>query len=350
MTRRPLRVGIIGAGGIATAAHIPGYQALGGEVELVAVADVNVERAAQVAARFGFARHYADYHEMLEREELDAVSVCTPNKFHAPASIAALKAGAHVLCEKPPATSAAEVQAMQAAAAQAGRVLTFGFHMRHSAQAQAAYRFVAAGELGEIYAGRVTALRRRGIPSWGVFTRKELQGGGPLLDIGVHMLDLALWLMGYPRPETVLGATFCKLGNRPGVAPWGPWDWKHYDVEDMALGMIRFVGGASLLLETSFAANIEPMEEMNVRLQGTEGGLTYHPFKVHRELHGTLVDVTPAWLPDVKPYAAEIAHFVRCIRGEEPPLSTPEQALVLQGIVDALYRSAETREPVRLVA
>lgn len=350
MARKPLRVGIIGAGGIATAAHVPGYQALGDQVELAAVADVNVDRAREVAARFGFRGSYQDYHVMLEREALDVVSVCTPNKFHAPATIAALRAGCHVLCEKPPATSAAEAQAMRDAALETGRVLTFGFHVRHSAQAQAAYRFVAAGDLGELYAGRVTALRRRGIPSWGAFTNKDLQGGGPLVDIGVHMLDLALWLMGYPEPQTVLGATFRKLGTRPGVAPWGPWDWEHYDVEDMALGMIRFASGASLLVESSFAANIEPMEEMNVRLQGTEGGMTYQPFRIHREMRETLVDITPAWLPSIKPYEAEVAHFVRCARGEDAPVSTPDQAVALQAIVDALYRSAETHAAVHLVA
>ncbi|WP_324717227.1 Gfo/Idh/MocA family oxidoreductase [Carboxydochorda subterranea] len=350
MSGRPIRVGIIGAGGIATGAHIPGYQALGDQVELVAVADVDGERARRVAAEFGFARSYTDYHEMLAQETLDAVSVCTPNKFHAPATIAALRAGCHVLCEKPPATTVLEAQAMREAAAAAGRILTFGFHMRFKSEAQAAYRFVAAGELGEIYAGRVTAMRRRGIPSWGVFTNKALQGGGPLVDIGVHVLDLALWLMDYPQPETVLGATFQKLGTRPGVAPWGPWDWQHYEVEDMAHAMIRFANGASLLLETSFAANIEPMDEMNVRLQGTEGGLTLQPLRIHREAHETLVDVTPAWLPTVKPHHAEVAHFVRCIRGEAQPLSTPDQAVALQQIVDAIYQSAETRTPIRLVA
>lgn len=345
---RKIRIGIIGTGGIATGAHIPGYKALGDQVELVACADVNAERAQKVAQEHGFQRAYGDPKEMLAREDLDAVSICTPNKFHAELSIAALQAGCHVLCEKPPAMNAAEVEAMAAAARQAGRVLTFGFHHRFNPNVQAAKRFVDGGELGEIYNGRVTAIRRRGIPSWGVFTNKELQGGGPLIDIGVHMLDSALWLMGYPEPDKVFGVTHTRLGTRkPGAAPWGPWDYQNYQVEDMATALIRFRNGATLLLETCFIANIEPMDEMNVRLQGTEGGLNLYPFKVFKEMHGTLVDLTAAWLPqNVKAHHEEIAHFVRVVRGEAEPVCQVHEALILQRIVDAIYRSAETGELV----
>lgn len=342
-----IRIGLIGAGGIANGAHIPGYQALGSQVEIVACADVSRATAEKTAAQHRIPAVYEDYAEMLRQERLDAVSVCTPNKFHAPAVLAALGAGCHVLCEKPPALSAAEARSMEAAAVRAGRILTFGFMFRFSPEVAAAKRFADAGALGEVYTGRVTAVRRRGIPSWGVFTNRELQGGGPLIDIGVHMLDSALYVMGYPEPESVTGVTHTKLGDRePGVAPWGAWNYKNYSVEDVCNALIRFRNGAALLLETSFIANIEPMEEMNVRLSGTKAGVKFFPFSVFREEHGTIVNETAAWQPGGNNHQREVAHFVRCIRGEAEPVSTPAEAVKIQRIIDAIYRSAELGQSV----
>ena len=227
-------------------------------------------------------------------------------------------------CEKPPAMTAEEAERMAQAAEKAGKILTYGFHYRHAPEVEALKRFVDAGELGEIYAARVHALRRRGIPGWGVFTNKELQGGGPLIDIGVHMLDTALYLMGYPEPEVVLGSTYQKLGNRKGVGVMGDWDWKNFSVEDMARGMIRFKNGASLILESAFAANLDPLEEMNVTLMGDEGGADLFPLKIYQEKHDTLVNITPAHLPEKGSYELEIERFVdSCLTGI-PPLSTPE--------------------------
>jgi len=336
-----VRIGLIGAGGIANGAHIPGYKALGSEVAIVACADVNRATAERTAREHGIPGVYVDYNEMLRKEHLDGVSVCTPNKFHAPAVLAALAAGCHVLCEKPPAIAADEARAMESAALKAGKVLTFGFMFRFSPEVSAAKRFADAGALGEIYTGRVTAVRRRGIPGWGVFTSKELQGGGPLIDIGVHMLDSALYVMGYPEPETVTGVTHTKLGDKePGVAPWGPWNYTNYTVEDVCNALIRFKNGAALLLETSFIANIEPMEEMNVRLSGTKAGVKFFPFSVFREENGTIVNETSAWQPGGNSHSKEVAHFVRCIRGEAAPVSTPAEAVKIQRIIEAIYKSA----------
>ena len=344
-----LRVAVIGAGGIANGAHIPGWKALGDQVEVVAVADVVRQSAERTAQQHGITGVYESYQDMLARERPDAVSVCTPNKFHAPATIAALQAGAHVICEKPPALRAEEAEAMAEAARVAGRLLTFGFMFRFSPEVSAAKRYAQAGDFGEIYTGRVTAVRRRGIPSWGVFTNKELQGGGPLIDIGVHMLDSALYVMGYPEPESVLGATHTKLGDRePGVSPWGPWNYRNYSVEDVCTALIRFRGGAALLLETSFIANIEPMEEMNVRLSGTKAGVKFFPFSVFREENGVLVNQQAAWQPERVGYEAEIAHFARCIRGEAELVSTPDEAIKLQRVIGGIYRSAEEGRSVTL--
>lgn len=337
-----MRIGLIGAGGIANGAHIPGYKALGSEVEIVACADVNRATAERTAREQGIPGVYEDYNEMLRNERLDGVSVCTPNKFHAPAVIAALGAGCHVLCEKPPASTVEEARAMEAAAKAADRILTFGFMFRFSPEVSAAKRFADAGALGELYTGRVTAVRRRGIPSWGVFTNKELQGGGPLIDIGVHMLDAALYVMGYPDPESVTGVTHTKLGDKePGVAPWGAWNYRNYTVEDVCNALIRFKNGAALLLESSFIANIEPMEEINVRLSGTKAGVKFFPFSVYREENGTIVNETSAWQPGGNSHHKEVAHFVRCIRGQEKPISTPDEAVKIQRIIEAIYKSAD---------
>lgn len=341
-----LRVGLIGAGGIATAAHIPGYQALKEQVELVAVTDVNSARAAQVAAEHGFARSYADFEEMLAKEKLDVVSVCTPNKFHPVATVAALEAGAHVMCEKPPARNAEEARAMADAARQSGRILMYMLNNRFRPEAQQARRFVDAGEMGEIYAGKARWVRRRGIPGWGVFTSKELQGGGPLIDVGVHMLDLALWLMDYPEPALVVGSTYQKLGTRPAPAPWGQWDWQNFEVEDMALGFIKFKNGATLILESSFMEHMEPMEEAGVNLSGTDGGLSLFPFKAFKDMHETIVNITPAFTPKANGHHMAIANFIAAVKGEAEPVVTPEQGVRLQRILDAIYRSAETGQAV----
>lgn len=345
---QPLKIGIIGAGGIAKGVHLPNYQKLEGRVQIVAISDVVREKAESCAAEFSIPNVFTDYQEMLQKVELDAVSVCTPNKFHAPATIAALQAGCHVLCEKPPAMTVEEAEEMAETAREAGKILTYGFHYRHAPEVETLKRFIDGGELGHIYAARVEAVRRRGIPGWGVFTNKELQGGGPLIDIGVHMLDTALYLMGYPEPETVFGVTYQEIGHRKGVGLMGRWDWENFSIEDMARAMIVFQNGASITLDTAFAANVEKPDVMNVSLMGNEGGANLFPLKIFQEKHETLVDITPAHLPQRADHAREIARFVDSCQSGKTPISTPEQGVILQRIVNAIYQSAETRQAVRL--
>lgn len=343
-----LRVGLIGAGGIAQAAHIPNYLKCGDKVEIVAVSDVVEATAKNCAEKFSIPHVFSRYEDMLHHVELDAVSVCTPNKFHAAATIAALNAGCHVLCEKPPAMTAEEAEEMAETAKKTGKILTYGFHFRHAPEVEALKRFVDGGELGHIYAARVHAVRRRGIPGWGVFTNKKLQGGGPLIDIGVHMLDTALYLMGYPEPETVFGVTYQTLGKRKGVGLMGDWDWENFSVEDMARGMIRFKNGASIVLETAFAANVEKNEVMNVSLMGDEGGADVFPLKIYQEKHDTLIDITPVYLTKKGHHELEIERFVDCCLTGQAPLSTAEQGVILQQIINAFYESAESGEAVKL--
>ena len=271
-----LRVGVVGAGGIARARHIPSFQK-NTNVALVAVADVSTEALERVKSEFDVPTTYTDYREMFDKERLDAVVVCTPNKFHAPVTIAALRQGMHVLCEKPMALNAEEGRAMVQAAQEAGKILTIAFHYRHKGACRSARRVVEAGELGDIYMVRVLALRRRGIPSWGSFTNKEMQGGGALVDYGVHLLDLALWLIGNPQVVEVTGVTSQRLGTRPNVNPWGEWDYENFQVEDHAAAFIRFADGKAMQLEASWALNIAESVE-NVSISGTEGGLDVFPF------------------------------------------------------------------------
>ncbi|SER48749.1 Predicted dehydrogenase [Gracilibacillus ureilyticus] len=343
-----LRVGIIGAGGIATSVHLPAYKKLPEQVEVVAIADVAYDRAKVVADEENIPYVFEQYERMLKEVELDAVSICVPNKFHRDAAIAALEAGCHVLCEKPPAMNQQEAKEMEDAQAASGKLLMYGFHYRYQAETQTVKRFIDAGEFGEIYSGRVQAIRRRGIPGWGVFTNKELQGGGPLIDIGVHMLDTALYLMGYPEPVSVLGQTHQQLGTRKGVGLLGAWDYENYTVEDMAVGMITFKNGASIVLESAFAANVEKNDFMQVSLMGNEGGADIFPLKMYQEKHDTLLDITPAYLPNVNAHETEIHAFAAdCIAGNVTDIYA-KQGTNIQKIIDALYQSAETGKAINL--
>lgn len=342
-----LKVGIIGAGSIARNAHVPGYRAQK-DAEITSVCDVVPGRAAAFAQEFQIPRAYDSYQEMLSKEKLDVVSVCTPNAAHHDTTIAALNAGLHVLCEKPIAMNLAEAREMVATAHRQKRVLQIGLHWRFTSEAQMLKRLIDAGELGQIYYGEATCLRRRGIPSWGVFTQKELQGGGALIDIGVHTLDHTMWLMGNPRPVSVVGATYAAFGKRDDVFNiWGKWDTAKFNVEDMGIGFVRFANGATLILRASWAANIEK-EFSETRVLGTEGGAFMRPLQIFKEMQQTLVDITPSHLPEVKPHIEEVTHFLACARGEAECIVVPEQVLDVQAVLDAVYRSAETGHEVIL--
>jgi len=347
MSGKTLRIGVIGTGGIARNRHIPGYQRLD-DVEIVALCDIAPGLAAKVGDEIGVEQTFTDAREMFDKVDLDAVSVCTPNVAHKEMTLLALEAGCHVLCEKPIAMDVAEGQAMVDKAKAADRILQIGLHYRFTSEAQTVKRFVEAGELGDIYYGESTYFRRRGIPSWGVFTQKRLQGGGAMIDIGVHVLDHTLWLMGNPKPVSVFGNTYAALGNQDGLfSPWGPWDTKKFDVDDMAIALIRFENNATLMLRACWAGHIEKtFEEM--RLMGTRGGAFIKPLGIYQDKHGVMVDITPKDLPKVEPHFQEIAHFCACIRDEAQCIVVPEQVLDVQRIIDAIYASSDSGHEVIL--
>lgn len=342
---KTVNVGIIGTGGIATNQHMPALEKQP-DVRILAVCDVNEESANKAAERFNVPHVFADYKKLLEMSEIDAVHVCTPNFLHMPPTVEALNAGKHVIVEKPIARNAVEGAQMVEAARKNNKKLMVAQNMRFDGGSQTLKRIIDAGELGEIYFARVHALRRRGIPSWGVFTDKEKQGGGPLIDIGVHILDLTLFLMGHPKPITCSGQAFTKIGNTPGhVGVWGPWDYKNYTVEDYAAGFVRLENGASLVIESSFAANIGE-DRFTSALLGTKGGAETSPLKIFGEQHGTLLDITPVHVPKVSSYEGEVRGFYDAIQNDTEPPVTGEQALNVMKILDGIYTSSETGREV----
>ncbi|MDQ2799951.1 MAG: Gfo/Idh/MocA family oxidoreductase, partial [Armatimonadota bacterium] len=270
---KPIGIGIIGTGGIAQAVHLPAYKKLQneGKVKIVALCDIKPDKLAEANSKFGPAQTYADYKELLANPEVEAVDVCTPNFMHMPPVVAALNSGRNVICEKPIALNSKQGQSMVEASQKNGKKLQVGLNMRFGAGPQAIKRLMDNGKFGDIYYARAQALRRRGVPTWGVFTEKDKQGGGLLIDIGVHILDMTLWLMGHPKPVSVSGTAATKFGHRTGhVNLFGkPWDPNNFTVEDFASGYVKFENGASLVLESSFVLNNDK-ERFETSLFGTE--------------------------------------------------------------------------------
>lgn len=346
---QPFRLGLIGVAGIAHAhvKHLRAAQIEG--VEVAAAADIKPEPLRKFCQEYNVPEGYTDYREMLAKARLDAVSVCTPNFLHLQPTLDALRAGCHVLVEKPMALNARECARMNAAAAAAKRHLVVGFQHRFSGAARFLREQIAAGVLGDIVYVRVQALRRRGIPSWGTFGRKDLQGGGGMIDIGVHMLEVAHVLMGRPRPVACNGATYTYLGNQQPAAlcNWGPWDHTNYTVEDLATGWVRFGDGATLSIESSFAAHIEK-DVWTLQLMGTKGGAIYDPVTLFTDQNGYMVDVKPNYLGKFDPFTEKMRHFIAVARDGAPNESSGADGQAVQQIVDGLYRSAELGREVRL--
>ena len=345
MGHRPLRLGFIGAGFIASA-QLPALAARD-DVDLVAMADVDDRKLDRLADRYDVTSRYTDWRAMIAREELDAVSVCTPNTLHAEQVIRALKAGLHVLCEKPMAMSTAQAKRMVATAQATGRKLVIGFQYRFNPRTAYLRRAYDDGQFGDILFGRVQALRRRGIPNWGVFGRKDLQGGGPLIDIGVHVLEMCHYTMGCPTPVSASADMFTYIGDQPSdqiESEWKGWDHETYDVEDLAVGRIRFDNGAVIHIEASFAAHIEK-EYWNFQLMGSRGGCTWDPARIYADESGHMVDKTPGWLPDTDGWQemidSKMHHFVEHVLHGQPTIAPATDGLAVQQMLSALYQSAE---------
>ncbi|MBN9503288.1 MAG: hypothetical protein BGO01_14765 [Armatimonadetes bacterium 55-13] len=345
---KKLKIGIIGSGGIAQGCHMRGYASMPDLCEMVAVCDVNPETAKQAAEKYSVEKTYTDYKQLLADPEIDAVSVATPNAYHMQPTIDALNAGKHVICEKPLAMNADEARKMCAAARDTGKILQVALQQRFTGQARFMKQYIDDGNMGDIYYARAQALRRRGVPHWGVFIDKEKQGGGPLIDIGVHILDLTLFLMGYPKPVSASGKTWDMLGTNPDIVnPWGEYDRTKFTVEDFAVGMIKFDNGAVVTLESSFMANLDG-DPFTTQLFGTKAGAIVKgwgadPIEIFTEQNRQLFNMKPANIPSVESaHVDEIKAFVDAILNNKPSPVPGENGLILNAIFDALYKSSET--------
>jgi predicted dehydrogenase len=334
-----IRVGVIGLG---MGKHHVRHFLASPDVEAVYVCDLVPERMQAMVEEHGLATPTcADYGELLADDSIDALSVCLPNRLHAPVAIDALRAGKHVMCEKPMATTVAEARRMVREARKADRILMMHFNQRFSPEAQLLKRLLDAGELGDVYLATCHWIRRRGIPGRKTFYTKETSGGGALIDIGVHILDLALWYMGHPEPAAVTGCTYCNFG--PGLD-------RDFDVDDHAHAFVRFANGASLSLETSWASHV-PGEAIGFELRGTKGGArrvgSYQgAYTLYQTRGGGFVDLTLR--EPFPPSPSAQARFAASILHGEPNAAPGEHGLAAQVVLEALYKSAAKGREVRI--
>ena len=360
-----LRIGIIGCGGIALQKHLPAMKSNSDLCEVVAFSDVSEERSKKACEEYGAAgaKYYMDYHELLANPEVEVVHICTPNVFHSEMTVAAFEAKKHVYVEKPMSHSTEEAEKMMAAWKKSGMQFTIGYQNRFRPEVMNLYAACEAGDLGEIYYAKAHAVRRRAVPTWGVFPNKALQGGGPLIDIGTHALDMTLWCMDNYDVETVSGQVFYKLGRRHGAEQgnlFGLWDPDTYEVEDSAMGFIRMKNGALIILEAAWAINLLDSREACTTLCGTlagaeiRSGMSYpEPELIYnRARNGQLMQETlsHASLFAVKngdEKSADCRQWLEAILKGTSPLVKPEQALAVTRILESIYRSAERKEEIR---
>lgn len=355
-----LRLGIVGCGGIANGKHLPSLSKLK-NVEIVAFCDLIEERAGKAAKEYGApnAKVYTDYRKMLEDKSIDVVHVCTPNRSHSKITIDALEAGKNVMCEKPMAKTSCEAKAMLDAAERTGKKLTIGYQNRFKTDSRYLHSLCERGDLGEIYYAKAHALRRRAVPTWGVFLNEEEQGGGPLIDIGTHSLDLTLWMMNNYKPKYAVGNTYHKLSGTENAANiWGPWDPKKFTVEDSAFGFVTMENGATIIVESSWALNTLDVGEAITSLCGTKAGADMNEEGTLR-INGEDMGRMYVTVPDLKtggvaffegseesPADMEARLWIDSIINDTEPVVKPYQAYTVTRILEAIYDSAKKGEPV----
>jgi predicted dehydrogenase len=348
---RKLRVAFIGCGGISEM-HLRVLEKFP-DVEIVAGVDTNPARLKVMHEQFSIPKLYSQWKKMLREVRPDAVSICTPNGVHSAPAIDAARAGCHVIVEKPMAMTPDECRRMIDASHKAGKKLSVGFQYRYHPNTQFLLDARDDGRFGKVMFVKCQALRRRGIPNWGVFGQKKLQGGGPMIDIGVHVIEMAHFVMGSPKPVAAAGNTWTYLGHRPSqvVSRWPNWDYKTYTVEDLAIGQIRFENGAIMQIEAMFAGHIKE-DVWNFSLAGDKGGCQWDPPMIFTDRAGTMVDEKPAYLSSETDFPALFTLKLRnwvdgCLKGTK--LTAPGEAgLAVQKILDGVYRAAEAGKEVEI--
>ena len=354
---KKLRIAMIGAGNIANT-HIGAYAKIP-QAEVVAVCDIDAARLKITCDRHGIQNRYTDVAAMLADKDklgIEAADVCVWNCNHASCAIAALNAGLHVICEKPMAYNTEQAIEMKAAAERAGKLLMIGFVMRFMDESKVAMDFVESGALGQVYYAKATYLRRHGCPG-GWFSDKSRSGGGPVIDLGVHVIDNARVMMGSPMPVSVYAATSSLLGNRKhlktgvGWHPLGASDKDLCDVEDFGTALIRYDNGAVMLLETSYSLNGDGITKREVF--GDKGGIRCDSqgIRLYSEMNGYMVNVTPdiSNLKEGKDgFQAELEHFIDCVQNGTPCRATADDGIIVMKILDAIYESARTGHEVKI--
>ncbi|MEG1874308.1 MAG: Gfo/Idh/MocA family oxidoreductase [Angelakisella sp.] len=351
-----LKAGIIGCGGIANSKHLPAIKTVG-MVDMVAFCDIIEERAVTAAGKYGVgdAKVFVDYKEMLKLE-LDIVYVCTPNRSHSALTVDALNAGKNVLCEKPMAINYTEACKMIEAAKKNNKLLTIGYQNRCRQDSLYLKRECEKGTLGEIYYAKAKALRRRAVPTWGVFLNEYEQGGGPLIDIGTHALDLTLWTMNNYKPKYVVGTTYHKLNNDTETGnAWGDWKPEEFTVEDSAFGFVVMENGATIVLESSWALNTLDVHEAQTVLCGTKAGADMEDgLRLNGVCNGVEYVTKPSFAVGgvdfydsvvQAPEVVEQITFAKAVLGEGELRVLPEQAATVTRILDGIYESAKTGKP-----
>ncbi len=370
MKNGKLQVAVVGCGGIANQKHFPALKSQADRCEMTAFCDTIVERAEKAAKEYGTedAKVYEDYMEMLKDPEIDVVHVCTPNVVHCPITVAAFEAGKHVLCEKPMAATTEDAQKMMDAWKKSGKKFTIGYQNRFRPDAQALKRACSEGKFGEIYFAKAHAVRRRAVPTWGVFPDKSKQGGGPLIDIGTHALDITLWCMDNYKPVSVTGSVFEKLGHLPEATEgnmFGPWDPEKFEVEDSAFGFVKMENGATIFLESAWALNVKESREAATTLCGTKagaemiGGMSRNGYDlvINETTGGLLTEEHISESGSIaffeggdggSPEVRECRQWLDAILEDKEPLVKPEQAFVVTQILDSIYKSAAEGKEVKL--
>ena len=364
-----LKIGVVGCGGIANQKHFPAMKANSDLCEIVAFCDIIKERAEKGAAEYGApgAKVYTDYRELLANPDVEVVHVLTPNVSHSEITIAAFEAKKHVYCEKPMSHSTEEAEKMVAAWKKSGMQFTIGYQNRFRPEVQNLHAACEAGDLGDIYYAQAWAIRRRAVPTWGVFPNKALQGGGPLIDIGTHALDITLWCMNNYDVDSVTGSVFYKLGGLQQATEgnaFGPWDPATYEVEDSAFGFIRMKNGAAINLFSSWAINLSESREASTTLCGTKAGaeiksgMSYHVDQLiyNRGRNGQLMNETLAGSGNVayfeggasgEPGVVDNRQWLQAIIKGTSPLVKPEEALVVTRILDNIYKADKEKHEIR---
>ncbi|WP_139995908.1 Gfo/Idh/MocA family protein [Paenibacillus paridis] len=352
MSHATIRLGIIGAGAIGSI-HMQTFKKVEG-IDVVAVTDAYLPLAEQRAAEFGIETVHPSPQALLEDASIDAVVIGVPNNFHAGLAIEALKQGKHVLLEKPMAIHSEAAREIVEEVEKSGKILMMSHQMRWTGLSRALKQHVDNGDVGHVYNAKAGWFRKKGIPGWGSwFTRKDQSGGGPLIDIGVHMLDLSLYLMGNPKPVSVYGSTYAEFGpNRQGIGNWGTPNWDgYYDVEDLASALIKLDNGATLSLEVSWAAHAAFLsEEPFIHLMGTQGGVgivgNYGKYVTHSDSGIAESDITPLEGEEERILMSQ--HFVECIRENKQPITSALSGYTNNRILDAIYESSRTGNEVKL--